>query len=71
MFGTRNPRLCSTLALGVLASALTGPMRFPAVASAQETKPAVTCWAESCSGNVCVRIQIECPKEIKPITPDQ
>ena len=26
----------------------------------------VTCWAESCSGNVCVRIKIECPNPIKP-----
>ena len=29
----------------------------------------VTCWAESCSGSVCVRVQIECPKTVKVVTP--
>lgn len=29
----------------------------------------VTCWAESCSGNVCVRVKIECPVPIKPVDP--
>ncbi len=30
----------------------------------------VTCWMESCEGNVCVRVQIECPKPVKivPVT---
>ena len=34
-------------------------------ARAQTTEPSpVTCWAESCSGGVCVRIRIQCPKQI-------
>jgi len=50
-------------------AALMGSVCFSAPASSQETKPTVTCWAESCSGNVCVRVQIECPREIKPVSP--
>lgn len=30
----------------------------------------VTCWAESCSGNACVRVKIECPSPIKPVDPE-
>jgi hypothetical protein len=32
--------------------------------SARAQTGTVTCWAESCVGNVCVRVQIECPKPI-------
>lgn len=32
-----------------------------------QTTGTVTCWAESCEGNVCVRVQIECPKQIKVV----
>ena len=38
----------------------------PAGAWAQ-TETTVTCWAESCSGNVCVRVKIECPSPIKVV----
>ena len=32
-----------------------------------QTTGTVTCWAESCEGNVCVRVKIECPTPIKVI----
>jgi hypothetical protein len=35
-----------------------------------QTTGTVTCWAESCSGNVCVRVKIECPVPIKPVDPE-
>ena len=50
------------LALGSgVAAALAGPR------DAWAQTGTITCWAESCSGNVCVRVQIECPPVVKPV----
>ena len=44
------------------------------VAVAYDPRPAhgqtgpVTCWAESCVENVCVRVKIKCPPVIEPVT---
>ncbi|HEX6036451.1 hypothetical protein [Longimicrobium sp.] len=52
---------------GALASGVVAVFSGPGDLWAQTTGT-VTCWAESCSGNVCVRVQIECPKEPKVVT---
>lgn len=57
--------LLVALALG---SGLVAVFSSPADLWAQTTGT-VTCWAESCSGNVCVRVKIECPVPIKPVDP--
>lgn len=41
----------------------------PRPAQAQEETPKIACWAETCQGTVCVRVQIECPEELKPVKP--
>jgi hypothetical protein len=51
---------------GALGSGVFAVFSHPGDAWAQ-TGGSVTCWAESCSGNVCVRVQIECPKPVKII----
>lgn len=47
----------------VLGGGVLGLLSKPARAQTETPTP-VTCWAESCTGNVCVRIQIQCPKQI-------
>lgn len=32
---------------------------------AQTNETTIKCWLESCSGNTCVRVEIECPKPVK------
>ena len=54
-------RIGSAVAFAALGSGMLAMFSQPA--RAQTTGP-VTCWAESCSGNVCVRVQIQCPKQI-------
>ena len=57
----------SVLALAaLLGSGVVAVCSQPARAQTTEP-PKVTCWAESCEGNVCVRIKIQCPKEIIPV----
>jgi hypothetical protein len=66
---TRNVlRIGNALAVALaLGSGVMAAFSKPADARAQTGT--VTCWAESCSGNVCVRVQIECPPILKPIKP--
>jgi hypothetical protein len=54
------PALAVVLGSGVLAV-------FSRPADAWAQQGTVTCWAESCTGNVCVRVQIKCPKIIEPV----
>ena len=49
----------------VPALGLAAVLYAPGTAAAQEGT--VTCWAESCEGNVCVRVKIACPTVIVPI----
>jgi len=61
-------RIGNALALaGVLGSGVLAVFSRPADARAQTGTGTVTCWAESCTGNVCVRVQIKCPKIIEPV----
>lgn len=32
---------------------------------AQTSETTIKCWLESCTGNSCVRVEIECPKPVK------
>ena len=63
----RNLWSRTAVTLTLSACAVIGSVRFSGQASAQETKPDVKCWIESCTGNTCVRVQIQCPKEIIPV----
>lgn len=45
---------------GSLASGALAMAHTPKAADAQE----VTCWAESCVNNTCVRVKIKCPTQI-------
>lgn len=58
-------RIGSAVAFAALGSGVLAMFSQPARAQTTEP-PKVTCWAESCEGNVCVRIKIQCPKEIVP-----
>ena len=61
-------RIGNGLAVAVaLGSGVVAALTKPADAWAQTGE--VKCWAESCSGNVCVKVQIECPSPIKPVKP--
>ena len=55
----------SAAVLSVPALGLAAVLYSPRPAAAQDG--AVTCWAESCEGNVCVRVKIQCPKVIQPV----
>jgi len=65
-----SPMLARALATGVI---VTGSALLlahdPRPEQAQEETPKVTCWAETCQGTVCIRIQIQCPEELKPVKP--
>lgn len=52
----------SAAVLSVPALGLATVLYTPRPAAAQTGT--VTCWAESCEGNVCVRVKIQCPKPI-------
>lgn len=59
-------RIGNILALAaVLASGVLAVFSRPADGWAQDGT--VTCWAESCTGNVCVRVKIKCPKVVEPV----
>ncbi len=61
-------RVCNALAVAAaLGSGVLAVFSKPADAWAQTGE--VKCWAESCSGNVCVKVQIECPPIIRPVKP--
>jgi hypothetical protein len=64
----RNARTRTFVTLVLAAFAVLGSVHYSTPAGAQETKPDVKCWIESCTGNTCVRVQIQCPKEIIPVT---
>lgn len=57
--------LKSVAVLSVPAFGLATVLYTPRTAAAQTGT--VTCWAESCEGNVCVRVKIACPTKIQPI----
>jgi hypothetical protein len=63
MLGTFRSHPRALICGGSLAVIALGMAYTPESVNAQE----VTCWAESCVNNTCVRVQIQCPKVIVPI----
>lgn len=48
-----------------LASGVLAVFSGPRTLGAQTGETTIKCWLESCTGNSCVRVEIECPKPIK------
>lgn len=61
-------RIGNAFAVAVaLGSGVLAVFSKPADAWAQTGE--VKCWAESCVGNTCVKVQIECPPILIPVKP--